>query len=389
MATLKIKNFQSHHDTELDVRENAINVIVGESDSGKSAVFRAVSWLVTNRPSGDNFRTHNTSMTEVEWLGVKRLRSSTINQYKIDDETDPYKALRTEVPRQVTEKLKLSDINLRPQHSAYFLIDPSVTTPGQRARAMNELADLGLIDYTASALKDLNRFNTQQVTAKTTELESKQKQVDALTWCLGADADLLVIEAYQKDLAQLEVECSELDKTISQLKDLETQLTSYPDLNTDQFDYYIDWLKQNDYRDLEQKLDKLAEYEQDLRLCPDPSQDIDRINNIKIEDYSVLETALTKLAEIESKSWPDESWITELEEIEKMFTTMKALYDKVDDIEKLIHGLDEVMDKFEDKTMEEAEAIDEMNRLLAEAGVCPLCGSEFKEEEVSETNTTV
>lgn len=61
-----------------------------------------------------------------------------------------------------------------------------------------------------------------------------------------------------------------------------------------------------------------------------------------------------------------------------MFTTMQALYDKVDAMESLIGELDDVMARFNKKEIEEAAAIDEMNRLLAEAGVCPLCGCEFE-----------
>ena len=379
MTTLKIKNFQSHHDTELDIKQNAINVIVGESDSGKSAIFRAFELLICNRPSGDKYRTHNTKKTEVEYGGVKRVKSASISQYEIDGEI--YKALRTDVPRQVTEKLRLSSINFRPQHSAYYML---TETPGQRARAMNELADLGLIDYTASALKGQERLNSQQITAKTADLESKQKQVDALSWATAADKDLELIERHQYAMEVLIAEIVPLSNLVTQLLDLETKLASFPDLDTEQFDHYIDWLKKNDCSELEKKLDKLAEYEEDLRLCPDPSQDIDKISSIQIVDYSGLETALTKLAEIESRSWPDESWITELKEIEEMFTTMQALYDKVDTMESLIGELDDVMARFNNKEVEEAAAIEEMNRLLAEAGVCPLCGCEIKAEETIE-----
>lgn len=379
MTTLKIKNFQSHHDTELDIKENAINVIVGESDSGKSGIFRAFELLSCNRPSGDKYRTHNTRKTEVEWKGVKRVKSASVSQYEIDGEI--YKALRTDVPRQVTEKLRLSSINFRPQHSAYYML---TETPGQRVRSLLSLSDLGLIDYTASTLKGQERKNSEYILAKTTDLESKQKQVDALKWAVEADKDLEIIEGNRDYLNILEVEFAKFDKLVTQLLELETKLASYLDLDTEQFDHYIDWLKQNDYSELETKLNKLAEYEEDLRLCPDPSQDIERISSIQIIDYSGLETALDKLAEIESKSWPDESWITELKEIEVMFTTMQALYDKVDAMESLIGELDDVMARFNKKEIEEAAAIEEMNRLLEEAGVCPLCGCEFEKGEVSD-----
>lgn len=379
MTTLKIKNFQSHHDTELDISPNAINVIVGESDSGKSSIIRSIELLVCNRPGGDKYRTHGSRKTEVEFKNVKRVKSASLSQYEIDGEV--YKALRTDVPRQALEALRLSSINIRSQHEPYFQL---TETPGQRARAMNDLADLGLIDYTSSALKALDRHNSTQTTAKTSDLEKKEAEAKTLSWAVDADKELEFIEGRQDYLSILEVDLARLEQIINKLADLESKLASYPDLDTTEFDHYIDRLKQNDYSQLEQKLNKLAEYEEDLRLCPDPTEDIEKLSSIKITDYSGLENALIKLAEYESMTWPDESWVDEIQEIEIMFTTMQALYDRVEDMENLIGSLDDVMARFSAKEIEEAVAIEEMNKLLSEAGVCPLCGCEFNKEEVED-----
>ena len=46
---LEIKNFQSHKNTTIDFDKN-INSICGETDNGKSAVIRAIKWIVENRP---------------------------------------------------------------------------------------------------------------------------------------------------------------------------------------------------------------------------------------------------------------------------------------------------------------------------------------------------
>jgi exonuclease SbcC len=47
-----IKNFQSHKNTNIDFQRNGVNVIVGTSDQGKSAILRAILWAVNNRPMG-------------------------------------------------------------------------------------------------------------------------------------------------------------------------------------------------------------------------------------------------------------------------------------------------------------------------------------------------
>jgi DNA repair exonuclease SbcCD ATPase subunit len=51
---LLIENFQSHAHTELDFVPG-LNVLVGPSDSGKSAILRALRWVLFNTPRGTEF----------------------------------------------------------------------------------------------------------------------------------------------------------------------------------------------------------------------------------------------------------------------------------------------------------------------------------------------
>jgi exonuclease SbcC len=44
---LKIKNFQSHHDTEIEFGPG-INVITGTSDAGKTSILRAIMFVLYN-----------------------------------------------------------------------------------------------------------------------------------------------------------------------------------------------------------------------------------------------------------------------------------------------------------------------------------------------------
>ena len=46
-----IDNFQSHEHTEIEFGPG-LNVIVGPSDYGKSAVVRALRWVLYNEPRG-------------------------------------------------------------------------------------------------------------------------------------------------------------------------------------------------------------------------------------------------------------------------------------------------------------------------------------------------
>jgi exonuclease SbcC len=51
---LSLRNFQSHRETDLEFSPG-LNIIVGPSDQGKSAIIRALRWLFYNEPRGTGF----------------------------------------------------------------------------------------------------------------------------------------------------------------------------------------------------------------------------------------------------------------------------------------------------------------------------------------------
>ena len=55
LSCLSIENFQSHEHSFLEFSKG-INVITGSSDSGKTAILRALYWIIWNRPQGDSFK---------------------------------------------------------------------------------------------------------------------------------------------------------------------------------------------------------------------------------------------------------------------------------------------------------------------------------------------
>ena len=64
IKSLELKNFQSHKNLKIDFSPN-VTSIIGPSDVGKSAIIRALRWIVFNRPAGDAFIQHGTKQAEV------------------------------------------------------------------------------------------------------------------------------------------------------------------------------------------------------------------------------------------------------------------------------------------------------------------------------------
>jgi len=145
LKELHIKNFLSHKKTELKFSPG-VNIIVGESDSGKSVIIRALRWVVFNRPSGDSIRSTWGGDTSVDLVldggRVKRVKSKKDNMYVLGDNVE-LKAIRTDVPEEVGKLINMSSLNLQTQFESHFLLS---RTAGERAQYFNSIAHLDKID---------------------------------------------------------------------------------------------------------------------------------------------------------------------------------------------------------------------------------------------------
>ncbi|AYO30533.1 hypothetical protein D2962_07770 [Biomaibacter acetigenes] len=56
IKSIKLVNFQSHKNTEISLDEG-LTVILGPTDQGKSAIIRALKWVLYNEPRGTDFIT--------------------------------------------------------------------------------------------------------------------------------------------------------------------------------------------------------------------------------------------------------------------------------------------------------------------------------------------
>jgi len=177
ITKLKLRNFQSHKRTDIEFNPG-VNVIVGQSDSGKTAILRALRWLVWNRPLGDEYRSNWGGETEIEIhlttpdlpnpapLVIKRRRDKIdeyifLNKEQIGHTTESihkphiFKAFGKAVPEEIQEALNIDEVNLQQQLDSPFLLTSS---PGEVAQHFNKIAHLDQID---SGLKNVQRWMKQ------------------------------------------------------------------------------------------------------------------------------------------------------------------------------------------------------------------------------------
>jgi DNA repair protein SbcC/Rad50 len=218
---LDIQNFQSHKDSTLEFH-SGVNVIIGNSDSGKTAVIRAIKLLATNRPSGDAFRSHwggdMNILLETDTDTVLRSKGKE-NLYQLNETR--FNAFGTDVPEEIRKALNLNEINLQQQLDQPFLLTSS---PGEVAQHFNKVAHLDQIDDSLRKVQSWLREiegNLKFQRAQKEQAEGDLKRYDHLE---KLEAEVEVLEDMESDLIQKVQGQHRLESIISSLEDVTQEL---------------------------------------------------------------------------------------------------------------------------------------------------------------------
>lgn len=236
---ISIANFQSHPETVLELVPG-INTIIGSSDSGKSAIFRAILWVVENRPTGSAFvsswsldeKGKMKSATGVT-IGrgeehVSRLRNSNldshVNCYELNG--TPLEAMKTAVPEPIAKWLNLAPVNVQKQLDAPFLLSASA---GEVARFFNSVVNLDDIDRALSLVDKKRRENDRLLRSAREGIVEKEEGLIALDWIDEAGPLLQRSLATERRVQAARDDLSRTEELIHSITDTQKELESMPD----------------------------------------------------------------------------------------------------------------------------------------------------------------
>jgi DNA repair protein SbcC/Rad50 len=230
IKSIQLQNFQNHVDSTLKITEG-VNALIGATDSGKTAIIRALRWVVFNRPSVSQFINHQAMKNgkqvkpvrvtvETDKHVIVRESSATTNSYILDGVV--YNAVNKDIPEEVIQALDFNELNIQFQLDSPFLL---TETSGEVARMLNKIVKLEDIDSTLRNIESYRRKllrNKENLIAQTDEL---REEIDSINLD-DITSTLEMAELLDERQNALLNKIQQLQELISSLREIEEILAT-------------------------------------------------------------------------------------------------------------------------------------------------------------------
>ncbi|HHY39792.1 MAG TPA: AAA family ATPase [Syntrophaceticus sp.] len=418
-----IDNFQSHEHTEIEFGPG-LNVIVGPSDYGKSAVVRALRWVLYNEPRGSSFIRAGAKVCKAtielnDGTLITRLRSTTgKNQYllrKPDGEELVFEGFGNEIPAEIIQASGVRkviidennkvELNFGAQLEGPFLLAENGAV---RAKVIGQLGGVHIIDLAQRSVNtDLRRLaeqekrcqeELQQITEALTayehlpELEKRIEKIEGLLQRIENTSQM--IEKLTSLQSEWEENKAALDKNqelLAAITGLDGAEAEYGELKN-VFDEYktlisLDMEIKEVNLQLKRCLRVIAETAQvpvadDYLKKADPLfQEWKELSRVQV-DLENIDRAIKKIVYITERTKELEKVKNNLEEAEKKWSRL-ADYRKIRqewlELEKAYQGACLAAERYQKEINENLE---KFRKFLLKIGRCPVCYGELDQEAV-------
>lgn len=427
---ITIENFQSHEMTIVDFERNALNAFVGESNNGKTAVIRALEWVLYNEPKGVDYIRDGASYVKVEIrmtngnIITRRRTNSDSGYYEIFDAmtgtTTKYSKFSHNVPMEVYNAHQMPKI-LVGKENVSFNVSKQLDGPFMLSMSANERATLlGKItrtDIIDNAILEVSKnITNSQRTVKDLEKErdSITQSIASMQWINDEGKRIELAESLILNLDKLKAEKLRLENLLSQFTHTRVELAAaqfevnkYNNIgDAELIIRAIDSDKKlmDTYRSLKSNLESV---ESDLSVENQIHDSINiptDINEVvaEMESNNAKKVALTNiknsldgvLAQLKREqsvadSVPalDSAMIVTIEDDIKEY---HKLLDKVNEhrhyaanLEKVENHIGQEKAFIEKSDLELENLQKEYQRTLKEVGTCPVCQNKLSDDKIS------
>lgn len=306
LKKLHICNFQSHKQTTIDFTQG-LNVIIGQSDGGKSSIIRAISAVCYNTWDSDSMRVGETccKITLETDKGIVTLTKDTknkINSYSgikfQNNEQFLFESVGVSVPQIVDEitgmaPLKIADSavdipNIMYQLDKHYMlaeVSGKSCTSNLIARIFDKVIGLGGMQELISQISSSMINDKKQITKKMSQSDQLKNQLIDQLVLLQQQLDIKSAKKIKKQIQQSQIDLDKIDFYVQRYNSLKNNFNNidskYIDLDVQQAKRIIQDLVQLNKKitNVEIICDKISNLKKELQQC----------NNI-VEKYSLLNT---------------------------------------------------------------------------------------------------
>jgi exonuclease SbcC len=194
-----MQNWQNHQEKVVEF-DPQVTVIVGDNDSGKSAILRALRWIAFDE--WDGIANEHITWGEDSSECILSLDGHEITRYKSVDGKNLYfldekrfAAFYPDVPQPIKKLLNCGPDNFQNQDDPPFWLS---LTSGQAASALNEIFHLEDIDAALDSARSEVRKIGSRVQVMKENVVQFQEEVRKLKWVDKADKALKQIETLER-----------------------------------------------------------------------------------------------------------------------------------------------------------------------------------------------
>ena len=219
-SKLIFNNFQKHKNKTIDLSPN-VTTILGDSESGKTSLFRGLRWVFFNKPNGTKFirRQSKTKKCFVKIKfgdnTIKRIRHGKTNAVFINGKK--FEAFGANPSRYIEKVCPIGEANFQNQHDGPKWFTMSA---GQVAKKLNEIVDLSFLDKLQKAVKSKTNKTKIELEVHKEERTKTRKTIKELEWVENCEQEWKVIQKLKERQEDIEDQLASLNKGVIAYKKL-------------------------------------------------------------------------------------------------------------------------------------------------------------------------
>lgn len=198
-----------------------LNIIIGESDTGKTTIARIIEWSYSNEPNGEEFKEqflrHNEKEAKVilkfDDCKIGRVRSNTKNYYLLNNRK--LNAIgKGKIPEEISNALRLHDINFQSFTDPNFLF---AQKDSEVAKYLNKIADLEGIESANKGIKKEKLEVDKKIKEIKKELKEKKEKLNSYKWINEIEPKIEVLLIKEQEIKKEEKRIESINKILTKL----------------------------------------------------------------------------------------------------------------------------------------------------------------------------